>query len=121
MTNKYKHLSRLFLAISIIITFFPIGFYTVYAFIAGTAGQKFVMGGLFTTAIIMVGLNALMKLSLRSPIWLLLIGVYSAISSIMPLLLMIAFGTILDEILITPLHKKYKNLYTINAQIDKRL
>lgn len=39
----------------------------------------------------------------------------------MPLLLIVAVGTILDEFLLTPLHKHFKNKATINREIDKRL
>ena len=61
-----------------------------------------------------------MKLHLRSAIWLLVLGVYICLQNIQTLLIMVAVCTILDEIVFTPLHKKYKNLYIINKEIDKR-
>lgn len=36
------------------------------------------------------------------------------------MLVILAITTILDELVFTPLHKKYKNLYIINREIDKR-
>lgn len=99
----------------------PIGYFTVNAFIAGEVVEKVSLGALATVAVIMVAINALMKLHLRSPLWLLLIGIYIAVDYIMPVLICVAIGTILDEILFTPLRKHFHNKAVINAEIDKRL
>ena len=57
---------------------------------------------------------------MRSTIWILLLGIYICLDNIMPVLLTIAIGTITDELILTPLHKKYKQLAIINSEIDKR-
>lgn len=120
ITKKYKNIYRIFTFLSIIVLLAPICYYTVEAFIAGAVIEKLALGGLATGAILMTMFNALMKANLRSPIWLLVIGVYLALDYILPLIIFIAVGTILDELVLSPIAKKYKNLYIINNEIDKR-
>ena len=56
----------------------------------------------------------------RCGIWIVLTGLAYACNNIVPLLLIMAITTALDELVLTPLAKKYENLYTINKEIDKR-
>lgn len=120
MTRKYKILSGLFAVLATLCLLVPIGYYTVYAFIAGQVVQKFTLGMLCITATVLVAFNALRKAHLRCPVFIVLLGVYIALSEITGMLVMLAITTILDELVFTPLHKKYKNLYIINREIDKR-
>lgn len=121
ITKKYKALSTIFFLLSIMITIFPLGFYIIKAFSEGTAMEKLSLGCFATVALILVIVNLIFKLHLRSAIWLLVIGIYIAIDFIMPLLIMVAIGTIVDEFVFSPLHKHFKNKASINAEIDKRL
>lgn len=120
-TKKYKRLALLMGLISILLLIAPIGYYTTVAFIAGTVVEKVSLGALATLAVIMVAINALLKLHLRSPLWIMLVGVYLVLDYILPLILIIAITTIADELIFTPLCKKFKNKATINGEIDKRL
>lgn len=119
-TKKYKRLARLFSLLSILVLLAPLCYYTAEAFIAGVVIEKLALGGLATMAIILTLFNTIMKANLRSPIWLLLIGIFLVLENILPLIIFIAVGTILDEFLLTPLARRYRNLYTINNEIDKR-
>jgi hypothetical protein len=103
------------------VTLFPIAFYVIKAFAEGTTTEKLSLGCFATVAIILVLVNLIFKLHLRSAIWLLVIGIYIAVEAIMPLLIMVAVGTVLDEFLFSPLHKHFKNKASINAEIDKRM
>jgi hypothetical protein len=120
MTRKYKILSGLFAVLATLCLIAPVGYYTVYAFIAGQVAQKFTLGMLCITALILTAFNAINKAHLRCPIFIILLGVYIALSEITVMLVILAITTILDELVFTPLHKKYKNLYIINREIDKR-
>ena len=71
-------------------------------------------------ALLLTIINAIAKYSIRSTMWVMLIGIYIALDNVMPYLIAIAICTIIDEFIISPLHKKYKNLYTINKEIDAR-
>ena len=119
-TKKYKRLALSFSLLSILVLLAPMVYYLVEAFIAGVVIEKLALGGLATMAIILTLFNTIMKANLRSPIWLLLIGIFLVLENILPLIIFIAVGTILDEFLLTPLARRYRNLYTINKEIDKR-
>lgn len=120
-TKKYKRLALIMGLISILLLICPIGYYTTMAFIAGTVVEKVSLGALATLAVIMVAINALLKLHLRSPLWIMLVGVYLVLDYILPLILIIAITTIADELIFTPLRKRFKNKALINGEIDKRL
>lgn len=119
-TKKYKRLARLFSLLSILVLLAPLAYYLVEAFIAGVVIEKLALGGLATMAIILTLFNTIMKANLRSPIWLILLGIFLVLENILPLIIFIAAGTVLDEFILTPLARRYRNLYTINNEIDKR-
>lgn len=121
VTKKYKTLSIIFFWLSVAVTIGPLGYYISKAFIEGTPTEKLSLGCFATVAMILVIVNLVFKMHLRSTLWLLVIGIYIAIDFIMPLLIMVAVGTILDEFIFSPLHKHFKNKATINAEIDKRI
>jgi hypothetical protein len=119
-TKKYKRLAYLFSLLSILVLLAPLAYYLVEAFIAGAVIEKLALGGLATMAIILTLFNMVMKANLRSPIWLILIGIFLVLENILPLIIFIAAGTILDEFVFSPLARRFRNLYTINNEIDKR-
>lgn len=120
MTDKYKKKYKFYNFLSLLITILPILIFTILGFIEGTIGQKIALGMCLLTTIILVILNLLLKHIPRCGLWIVLTGLAYACNSIVPLLIIMAITTALDELLLTPLAKKYKNLYTINKEIDKR-
>ena len=120
-TKKYKRLAFIMGLVSVLLLICPIGYYTTMAFIAGTVVEKVSLGALATLAVIMVAINSLLKLHLRSPLWIMLVGVYLVLDYILPLILIIAITTIADELIFIPLRKRFKNKALINGEIDKRL
>ena len=120
-TRKYKALSILFLALSILILVAPLAYYSIQGFIQGETTEKFTLGITFVIACILFVINILFKFHIRSTIWIIVIGVYFCIDNILPLILVLAVGNILDEFVFTPLHKRYKNKAIINKEIDKRI
>ena len=120
MTEKYKKKARFYNFLSFFITVVPILIYVVIGFMEGTIGQKITLGMCLVAVIILVILNLLFKHIPRCGVWIILAGLAYACNSIVPLLLIMAITTALDELVFSPLAKKYKNLYTINKEIDKR-
>ena len=120
MTEKYKKKARFYSFLSFFITVVPILIYVVIGFIEGTIGQKITLGMCLVAVVILVILNLLFKHIPRCGVWIILAGLAYACNSIVPLLLIMAITTALDELVLSPLAKKYKNLYTINKEIDKR-
>lgn len=120
-TRKYKTLSILFLALSILVLVAPLAYYSVVGFIEGETTEKFTLGMTFVIAAILFVINILFKFHIRSTIWILVLGIYFCLDNILPLIFMVAVGNILDEFLFTPLHKHYKSKASINKEIDKRI
>ena len=121
MTKKYKNKAMLYLILDIIITVLPLLVYLIKAFIEGTAiVQKVTLSLVLMVEIILVFINILFKRRIRCAVWIALIGIYSCVGSIMPLIFFLAGSTMLSEFVFEPLRKKYKNLYIINKEIDKR-
>lgn len=120
ITKKYQRLYILFQALSILILVAPLAYYTIYGFINGEVTEKLTLGITFVVACILLVINVLFKYHIRSTIWVLVLGIYFCIDNILPLLLMVAIGTILDEFVLTPLYKMYHTKCTINKEIDKR-
>ena len=121
MTKKYKKLYITCRVLSFVMVILPIIIYTILGFIQGTIGHKLVLGTCLLLSMMFVALNIITKHKIRSTIWIMLIGLYCACSNIIPLLIIIAVTTLVDEFVLEPLYKKYKNKYTINKEIDKRL
>lgn len=120
MTKKYKKRYQAYKIMSIIITLVPILIYVILGFQQGTIGQKITLGVCLLTAIILVVMNLLFKHIPRCGLWIVLTGLAYACNSITVLLLIMALTTALDELILSPLANKYKQLYIINKEIDKR-
>jgi len=121
LTKKYRKLSILMWWLSLIVLLTPISYYVVRAFMIGNTVEKLALGGLAVAAIIITCFSLLQKLRLRSPLWICILGIYVVLDKIIPLLIMVAIGVILDELILSPLYKKFKEQATINKEIDKRI
>lgn len=120
-TRKYRNLSILFLTLSILVLVAPLAYYSIVGFIEGETTEKFTLGMTFVIAAILFVINILFKFHIRSTIWIIVLGIYFCLDSILPLIFMVAVGNILDEFLFTPLHKHYKSKASINKEIDRRI
>lgn len=120
-TKKYKRTNKSLSFFSILLNCTPILSYTIVAFANGSIKQVTALGLALTVAIMFTIINLVFKHHIRSTIWILLLGIYVCLKNITPLLILIAGCTMIDEFAINPLRKKYKQLYTINKEIDKRL
>ena len=120
MTNKYKKAYLLFKILSWTVTILPLIIYFVIAFSKAEVVHKLVVGSMLSIVVILTAINIIGKLQLRSPLFLLLIGIYVGLGQILTPLVITTCGVVLDEFIFTPLYKKYKQLYIINKEIDKR-
>ena len=120
MTQKCKRLSRLFFCLSWLLTVCPVLVYLVRAFVIGLPHQKLTLGCMVVVAGILTAISVMNKVVIRSTKWILILGIYAAIREILPLLIMIAVFTIIDEFIIGPLHRHYKLKYKINKEMDDR-
>lgn len=123
MTQKYKKLSILTFLLSAICSLCPILIYVLKAFIDKDVQEvnKYTLGIMCSVALVITLINIVAKLHLRCIPWILLLGIYVCLKDITALLVIMAITTIIDELILMPLHKSFKNKYTINKEIDKRL
>ena len=123
MTNKYKKLSILTFLLSAICSLCPILIYVIKAFVDKDVQEvnKYTLGIMCSVALVVTLINIVAKLHLRCIPWILLLGIYLCLKDITALLVIMAITTIIDELILTPLHKSFKSKYTINKEIDKRL
>ena len=120
MTKEYKKKVFWLQFFSFLTTILPVLIFVILGFINGSAGQKFTLGICALIAGILTLINLMFKYKIRSSIWILLIGIYVCVDNIIPLLIIIAISTIIDEFILEPLVKSYKAKYIINKEIDKR-
>ena len=120
MTKKYKIKLNICRLLSFTLTVLPVIIYTIMGFMDGTIGEKVSLGICVILALIFVLINIMFKYHIRSTLWVLLIGIYVCIDNIIPLLIIMAATTIIDEFVLVPLINKYKNKYIVNKEIDLR-
>lgn len=119
-TKEHKQKAILYFAASLLVTFGPMLFFVLKGFIEGSQVNKFTMGAMCVVSIILCLVNVITKKHLRSPLWILLLGVYFCLGKIETLLIILACTTVIDEFWLTPAYKHHKEKYTINNEIDKR-
>ena len=119
-TKKYKRLSKLFGLLSLLCTVFPVAYFTVEAFIQGDVEEKVTLGCTLIVCLILVALNTIKKENLRSPVYLMILGIYVCLDNLLSLFLIMAITTMADEFVFSPLHTSFKNKAVINKEIDRR-
>ena len=106
---------------SILCTIGPLIVFVVMGFIQGEGKEKVVLTMTMIAAISMAVIAVLKKIHLRSTTYILIIGLWIALDNLLPFILTLAICTMFDEIIFTPLYKRFKEDYHTNKQLDKRL
>ena len=86
-----------------------------------TTGAKVSLVATLFLALILTAINVIAQKHLRCPIWILLIGLYIAMDKyLMPLIIILAITSVLDDLLFTPLIHYYYTQTVASKTIDKR-
>lgn len=86
-----------------------------------TTGAKVTLVAMLFLALILTAINVIAQKHLRCPIWVLLIGLYVAMNKyLMPLIIILAITSILDDLVFTPLIHYYYTQTVASKTIDKR-
>ena len=120
-TKHYHRMDIFFSILSWAIMIIPMAVFIVMGFITGPVVSKVALGLTAIAAIIMLAIAALQKTKLRSPFWLVVIGLAFCLNEVYTMLIIMGVATIMDELIFSPLSKYYHSRYVINDQIDKRL
>ena len=103
--------------------FAPLIIYVVIGLVNNnvTTGQKVTLVAMLFLAIILTMINVIAQKHLRCPIWVLLIGLYVAMNKyLMPLIIILAVTSILDDLVFTPIIHYYYTQTVASKTIDKR-
>lgn len=121
MTQKYKLLKNLFLTFSILLTIGPGLVFLCMAYANDTAVVNKVALSMTLFVIVVMTIIAISKkIVLRSRLWILLIGLWICLDHFIVPLIVMGVCQVLDELIVSPLHDYYKNIYRTNKVIDER-
>lgn len=127
-TRKLKNKVIILTLLSIALLFGPLVYYfaeaAIATFLGGTTTATVANVSIFSTSVIIFGIltiiAAVRKCVFKSSMWVLLIGLYLLLDNILYAVVVIGVCQILDELVVSPLRKHYKQKLVINQEIDKR-
>ena len=101
----------------------PLLIYVIIALCGGAVvAAKVAVVSTVMIAIILTVFNIIAQKKLRCPIWIMLIGLFVAIKEyLLPLIIILAITSILDDLVFTPLIGYYKTKLISNKAMDERL
>ena len=101
----------------------PLLIYVIIALCGGAVvAAKVAVVSTVMVAIILTVFNIIAQKRLRCPIWIMLIGLFVAIKEyLLPLIIILAITSVLDDLVFTPLITYYKTKLISNKAMDERL
>ena len=123
ITKRYKRLTRIFTILIYSIWLIVLGVYIITGLVRGTDKGEEGIGKellkIFYPMCIAIVLTIFVTQKIKTLGWMVAVILASYLYG--NIAMYITFGIwIIDEYILTPLAKKYKNLATINQEIDKR-
>ena len=122
-TKKSRALLWTWRAIDWLCLFAPLLIYLIVGLANNnvTTGAKVTLVAMLFLALILTAINVIAQKHLRCPIWVLLIGLYVAMDKyLMPLIIILAITSILDDLIFTPIIHYYYTQTVASKTIDKR-
>ena len=122
-TKKSRTLLWTWRIIDWICLFLPLIIYLIIGLASNsvTTGAKVSLVAMLFLALILTAINVIAQKHLRCPIWVMVIGLYIAMDKyLMPLIIILAVTSILDDLLFTPLIHYYYTQTVASKTIDKR-
>jgi hypothetical protein len=124
-TKQCETLKVIFAILHALCLFGPLLFFIPYGFSIGVAAQKITLGLTIIVSLclgvasIMASAEAKAGLS-KTIMWVLMIGVLVCLTEVKTFIYIMAIVSIIDELVIVKLYKKYKDAYAANREIDRR-
>lgn len=121
-TKQLQRKSRLTWWLGFLLNIVPMLVFVTIGFINGTTEQKVSIGFTAIAAIILGCIMALSKMNVkRSIFWIVFVGLYFVMQDLYPIIVTMGICTLIDELIIEPIHNRANADYHINKQIDKRI
>jgi hypothetical protein len=122
-TKKCRKKLWLFRILSWLCLAAPLIVYVIFALANDgiKVGYKVTVISMLLIALILTVFNIIAQKRLRCPIWIILIGLYIAIRNyLMPLIIILAVTSVLDDLLFTPLIQYYYTKTVASKTMDQR-
>ena len=131
MSQRTKHVIRVSIimrVLSIILDLGPIAVYAVLAFQNhSTPANKCVLLSMLSVGVVLaigtILVNITRKVKTKAPrcgLWLVVIGLYLCLDSIIGCILVIAVTQVINELIVLPIARHYEKKIHINREIDRR-
>lgn len=122
-TRKFKLTALILTVLSACLSLGPLVVYSVIAFnsAGATTVDKVTLMSMITVGTIMSVVCLINKYTPRCRMWLILIGLYMCLDHFIGVVLVMAITQCVDELVVHPIAKHYRNKYSINKEIDKRI
>lgn len=121
MTKKLKRTHAILGLLSLLLNVAPLAVYVIRGLILSDAVyQKLALSCTIIVVAILTAVALVNKIALRSRLWILLIGIYICLDSMITPLIIIAVCQTVDELIVCPLRKHYGARLLINKEIDRR-
>lgn len=123
MTEKYKKLTAAFFVLQVACIIVPISVFFVLGIFNGEVkvASKFFLGLGTVASLVIAVIGLISKMHLRTPMFIFILVCYFCLKHFVPVLIVFAICTLLDEMVFEPLYKHYREKYVINKEIDGRM
>lgn len=121
-TKRLRRKSRLTWWLGFLLNIVPMMVFVIIGFINGSTEQKVSIGFTAIAAIILGCIMMLSKMNVkRSIFWIVFVGLYFVMQDLYPMIITMGACTLIDELIIDPIHNRANADYHTNKQIDKRI
>lgn len=121
MTKNYKFKKNITFILSMLCSIGPLVVFTIMGIIQGEGVEKISLTLTAISSIVLAVIAILNKIHLRSTTYILMIGLWIALDNLLPFVITLMICTMLDELVLTPLHNRWKEDYHTNKQFDRRV
>lgn len=126
-SSEYTKVTRaklwLFRILDWLVLFLPLAVYAIIAYMSDgvSSARKICLSACLVVALILTLFNVIAQKRLRCTIWIIIIGLYIAIEKwLLPLVIILAVVSVLDDLLFTPLVQHYKMKLEASKVYDER-
>lgn len=121
ITRKFRFWTAVCLILSLLLNVGPLAAYTIIGFAeADLVVEKVGLAATIFIVLIMSAIAWINKTTMRSRVWILLLGMYFCLHNFITPLIIVAICQVIDEWFISPLHHYCRERYVINKELDKR-
>lgn len=120
-TKKYRIGAAITGILSALCVWGPLIFYAITGWSIATNSGKFVLCSGLIFALIVTAINVIFKYHFRSAIFIIIIILTVVFQNALTLIIVFAVLQVVDELILTPIHKYCRNKASINYEIDKRI